>query len=68
MIFDSHYDSYKGVVGYVRVMEGTMHATDMLRLMTTATDIRPVEIGFLRQKCVVMNPSLPGMWVILRPG
>ena len=46
MIFDSHYDSYKGVVGYVRVMEGTMHATDMLRLMTTATDIRPVEIGF----------------------
>jgi GTP-binding protein LepA len=46
MIFDSHYDSYKGVVGYVRVMEGTMHATDMLRLMTTATDIRPVEIGY----------------------
>jgi len=46
LIFDSHYDSYKGVVGYIRVMEGTVNSTDLLRLMATATDIRPVEIGY----------------------
>jgi GTP-binding protein LepA len=46
LIFDSHYDSYKGVVGYIRVMEGTVNSTDLLRLMATATDIRPFEIGY----------------------
>jgi GTP-binding protein LepA len=28
LIFDSHYDSYKGVVAYVRVMEGKIRAND----------------------------------------
>ncbi|MCC6146878.1 MAG: elongation factor 4 [Anaerolineaceae bacterium] len=45
LIFDSHYDAYKGVIAYVRVVEGAIHPTDMLRLMATKTDIRPVEIG-----------------------
>jgi GTP-binding protein LepA len=35
LIFDSHYDSYKGVVAYVRVMEGSIRATDSVRLMAT---------------------------------
>ncbi len=45
MIFDSHYDSYKGVVAYVRVMDGTICPTDSLHLMATGFDIKPVEIG-----------------------
>ncbi|MCU0484989.1 MAG: translation elongation factor 4 [Anaerolineales bacterium] len=45
LIFDSHYDSYKGVVAYVRVMEGTFKHTDVLRLMATGYDVKPVEIG-----------------------
>lgn len=45
LIFDSHYDSYKGVVAYVRVMHGKINSTDMLRMMSTNVDIRPVEIG-----------------------
>ena len=46
MIFDSHYDSYKGVVAYVRVMEGSIRPKDMLRLMATGVDVQPVEIGY----------------------
>ena len=46
LIFDSHYDSYKGVVAYVRVMEGTIRPNDSLRLMSTRVDVRPVEIGY----------------------
>jgi len=46
LIFDSHYDSYKGVVAYVRVMEGRIRTNDNLRLMATGVDIRPVEIGY----------------------
>jgi GTP-binding protein LepA len=46
MIFDSHYDPYKGVVAYVRIVEGILHPTDPLRLMATGIDLKPVEIGF----------------------
>jgi GTP-binding protein LepA len=46
LIFDSHYDAYKGVVGYVRVMEGRIRANDTLRLMATQIDLKPVEIGY----------------------
>jgi GTP-binding protein LepA len=45
LIFDSHYDSYKGVVAYVRLIQGTIQPTDMLRLMITGIDLKPVEIG-----------------------
>ena len=45
LIFDSHYDSYKGVIAYVRVFEGTMRMTDMLRMMATRIEVKPVEIG-----------------------
>lgn len=46
LIFDSHYDSYKGVVAYVRVMEGKIRPKDVLRLMVTGVDLLPVEIGY----------------------
>jgi GTP-binding protein LepA len=45
LIFDSHYDSYKGVVAYVRLMDGKIHHTDSLHLMATGFDVKPVEIG-----------------------
>jgi GTP-binding protein LepA len=45
LIFDSHYDSYKGVVAYIRLVEGSLTPTDSLRLMATNTDLKPVEIG-----------------------
>ncbi len=45
LIFDSHYDSYKGVVAYIRVMEGSLKSTDVLRMMITKIDMKPVEIG-----------------------
>jgi GTP-binding protein LepA len=45
LIFDSHYDPYKGVVAYVRVMDGQIHINDDLHLMASDTDFKPVEIG-----------------------
>ena len=45
LIFDSHYDSYKGVVAYVRLMDGRINQTDLLHLMATGFDVKPVEIG-----------------------
>jgi GTP-binding protein LepA len=45
LIFDSHYDSYKGVIAYVRIFEGSVLLTDTLRMMATGIEARPVEIG-----------------------
>jgi GTP-binding protein LepA len=55
LIFDSHYDSYKGVVAYVRVMEGEIHPTDALRLMAHHTDLKPVEIGYFAPDMRALN-------------
>jgi GTP-binding protein LepA len=45
LIFDSHYDSYKGVVAYVRVFNGTIKGDDALLMMSTQVKTTPVEIG-----------------------
>ena len=45
LIFDSHYDSYKGVIAYVRVFDGSLTASDKKAMMATGTKIVPVEIG-----------------------
>ena len=60
LIFDSHYDSYKGVVAYIRVMRGTFNATDTLRLMATNTDLKPVEIGAFEPGMVPLPQLLAG--------
>ena len=45
LIFDSVYNSYLGVVVYIRVMEGTLKAGDRIRLMHTGAEFDTVEIG-----------------------
>ena len=45
LIFDSHYDSYKGVIAYVRVFKGSIKSGDVLHLFATGADMKPVEIG-----------------------
>ncbi|MDY6867532.1 MAG: translation elongation factor 4 [Chloroflexota bacterium] len=45
LIFDSHYDSYKGVVAYVRVFDGSIEREDKLLMMSTGAKASPVELG-----------------------
>ncbi len=45
LVFDSHYDSYKGVVAYVRMVDGVIDTKQMLRVMSTESDFLPVELG-----------------------
>jgi len=45
LIFDSHYDPYKGVVAYIRVISGEIIPTDELLLMSSKVKVKPVEIG-----------------------
>ncbi|MDQ1300787.1 MAG: GTP-binding protein LepA [Chloroflexota bacterium] len=45
LIFDSHYDSFKGVIAYVRVVDGSIETGQTLRLMSTEQPVEPIEIG-----------------------
>ena len=45
LIFDSYYDSYLGVVVYVRVMDGTLRAGERIKLMSNGAEFDVVEVG-----------------------
>ena len=48
LIFDSVYDSYRGVIVYVRIMDGTIKAGDTMRMMATGAEFTVVEVGYMR--------------------
>jgi GTP-binding protein LepA len=48
LIFDSHYDSFKGVIAYVRVVDGALHLGDSLLLMSHLHQVDPIELGAFR--------------------
>ena len=45
LVFDSHYDSYKGVIAYVRIFDGKINANEKIMMMATGSKVEPVEIG-----------------------
>ena len=47
LVFDCQYDAYKGVIAYVRVVNGTITGTPRLLAMTTKTELEPLEVGVL---------------------
>jgi GTP-binding protein LepA len=55
LIFDSHYDSYKGVVAYVRVVDGALQDRELIRLMATGSEIEPLELGFFHPHMVAQG-------------
>ena len=48
LIFDSYYDSYRGVIVYVRIKDGQVRPGDTIRMMATGGEFTVVECGFLR--------------------
>ncbi|MCY3573555.1 MAG: translation elongation factor 4, partial [Chloroflexi bacterium] len=45
LVFDSHYDAYKGVIAYVRVVDGRVGKRELLQLYRSGARFEPVEIG-----------------------
>ena len=50
LIFDSIYDTYKGVVAHVRVVDGCVKKEDVIRCMAGAVDSEVMEVGVFRPK------------------
>ncbi|MBQ7186397.1 MAG: translation elongation factor 4 [Ruminococcus sp.] len=47
LIFDSYYDSYKGVIVFVRVKDGCVRTGDRIRLFNTGAEFQTTEIGYM---------------------
>lgn len=58
LIFDSYYDSYKGVIIYVRVKEGSVKAGDTIKMMYTNKEFVVAELGYLRPGALVPGSEL----------
>ena len=52
LVFDSHYDQYKGVVAYVRVANGTLQDHERIRFMATTAESEILELGYFRPQPV----------------
>ncbi len=48
LVFDSHYDSYRGVIAYIRVMEGSIRKGERIKLMNTGKSFEVNETGVFR--------------------
>ncbi|MBN1250393.1 MAG: elongation factor 4 [Anaerolineae bacterium] len=60
LIFDSHYDSYKGVIAYVRVYQGRVDRKTPLLIMGTGSRTEPVEVGVFRPDMVEVESLSAG--------
>ncbi len=58
LIFDSYYDSYRGVIVYVRVKNGQLHVGDKIKMMQTGARFEVVEVGMMNAMGLVPTDGL----------
>lgn len=58
LIFDSYYDQYKGVVVYIRIMDGCVKVGDTIKMMSTGASYNVVEVGYMGAKNITPCTSL----------
>jgi len=60
LIFDSHYDSFRGVVSYIRVVNGTLKARDHIVMMSTGSKFEVDEVGYFAPDLTKMEMLTAG--------
>jgi len=60
LVFDSHYDAYKGVIAYARVINGAITAKTKLRMAATGATFGAIEIGAFNPRMSATNDILAG--------
>ncbi|MDU2417476.1 translation elongation factor 4 [Negativicoccus succinicivorans] len=52
LVYDSHFDPYKGIIAYVRIHEGSVKVGDQIRMMATGKSFEVTEVGFFAPRMV----------------
>jgi GTP-binding protein LepA len=52
LVFDSHYDAYKGVIAYVRMMDGALNQGEKVVMMATGSTTEILEVGYFHPRLV----------------
>ncbi len=52
LVFDSHYDAYKGVIAYIRVIDGKLHVGERLSMMAAGSSAEILEVGCFQPRLV----------------
>src|SRR5437868_729688 len=52
LVFDSHYDSYKGVIAYVRVFDGQLHEGERIAMVATGSTTEILEAGYFQPRLI----------------
>jgi GTP-binding protein LepA len=60
LVFDSHYDNYRGVMVYIRIISGEIRKGSLIRMMATGKNFEILEVGVFTPKAQSID--------ILRPG
>lgn len=60
LVFDSYFDSYRGIIVYFRVKDGLIKLGDRIRFMANAKDFEVIELGVLRPNQVKVDELGPG--------
>lgn len=60
LIFDSYYDNYKGVVAYIRVVEGTLKKGMKIKMMATNKEFEVTEVGVMSPGQIQVDALMPG--------
>ncbi|MDF2722248.1 MAG: GTP-binding protein LepA [Paenibacillus sp.] len=60
LIFDSHYDAYKGVIVYVRVVDGSIRKGTNIRFMATGAEFEVIEVGAFMPRMSVVDELTVG--------
>jgi GTP-binding protein LepA len=60
LIFDSLYDAYRGVVSFIRVVDGTIKVGDKIKMMATGKEFEVNEIGVFTPKATIVDELTVG--------
>lgn len=60
LVFDSHYDTYRGVMVYIRVIDGEITKGSLIKMMATGKSFEVLEVGVFSPKAKVVDRLRPG--------